>query len=195
MIEKDSIKESEKKRLFIAVELPEDVRSRLFKITSSLKREDLEIRPVPSKNIHLTLKFLGDVNIERIHKISRALEITSSSKKPFSYILDSRLDAFPNIHNARVVFVPVGSGSGQIEEFYESLEDNLSKIKIRKESRKFISHITVARVKVKKDIAHLLKRLRPATYGECDFKKITLFESILKPSGAEYIILDEYELK
>ena len=189
------IKKIEKKRLFIAIDLGIDIKTLLFDITSGLNRKDRDIRPVNADNIHLTLKFLGDVYSNRIDKISRTLKETAGSQKSFSFSIGERFEALPGIKSARIIYAPVSKGSESIENFFEALEENLSKIKIRKENRKYISHITVARIKNKKDITGLLESIRPVSFEECRFDKVTLFESILKPSGAEYTILDEYELK
>jgi 2'-5' RNA ligase len=193
--DKDYLKKNDKKRLFIAITLPEDIKARLFDLTTDLSSKDREIRPVSAANIHLTLKFLGDVYADRISKISKTLEVTARSQKSSSFLIGCGFEAFPDIHNARIIYVPVIKGADLIENFFKSLEDNLSKIKIRKESRKFISHITVARIKRKKDISRPLKNLKTGSFKECSFDSVTLFESILKPSGAQYIILDKYQLK
>ncbi len=184
-----------KKRLFIGYDLPYDIKSYLFKITSGLKERDVDIRPVHAENIHLTLKFLGDIHVERIKKVSKALELTALSRHGFNFSLDCRLEAFPYIYRASIIYVPVKTGNDLIQDFFTSLEDNLSKIKIRKEKRRFISHITVARVKRKKDVSRLLEDIMFEKIQESRFDRVTLFESVLKSSGAEYTILDEYELK
>jgi 2'-5' RNA ligase len=195
MADKDHLKKKDKKRLFIAIDLPEDVKNRLFELTSDMHSRDREIRPVSAGNMHLTLKFLGDVYTDRIDKISRVLDTTACSRRALSYMIGSSFQAFPGVRNARVIYVPVIKGETEIESFFRALEDNLSKIKIRKESRKFVSHITVARVRRKKDVTSILKDINPGYFKECSFNRVTLFESILKPSGAEYIIIDEFELK
>jgi 2'-5' RNA ligase len=75
------------------------------------------------------------------------------------------------------------------------LEDNLSRIKIRKEKRNFSPHITIARIKDKKNIEKLINNHKMNPTNLLDCPGITLFESRLKPHGAEYIILGSYSLK
>ena len=104
---------------------------------------------MPASNIHVTLRFLGNIN--KIGKIEDAVKITAGSFKRFRYRITGRVNAFPNLRSARVVFLEIGDGDLQISEIYNLLENNLSKIKIRKEGRKFISHITIARIRGKKN--------------------------------------------
>ena len=87
--------------------------------------------------------------------------------------------------------------AGQIAGVFKVLETNLAKIKIKKEERKFIPHITIARIKENLNIgtADLLKKISLNFKGSIVCSKITLFESRLKPSGADYIILEEFALK
>lgn len=184
------------KRLFIAIDIPEYVKKYIYKITSNLFKGDKDIKIVSYSNIHITLKFLGNTNLSKIEKIKQAVKKTADSFKNFSYEIKENLGAFPTPENARVVFVEVGNGAGNISNVYNKLEDNLSKIKIRKEKRKFIPHLTVARIKGRKNVGDIIKKAKinhPISQMNCS--KITLFESKLKPEGAEYIIIDEFGLE
>ena len=189
------MKDKRKKRLFIAIDLPASLKNYLSSITTGLNKNDREIRPVPGNNIHLTLRFLGDTLPDRIEKISTALKLTAAARSRFIFSIGQQLEAFPSLHSAKVIYIPVKKGADMFTGIFELLEDNLSKVKVRKESRKFVSHITIARIRNKKDISLLIKALKPELIQEYECSKITLFESRLNPSGAEYIIIDEYELK
>lgn len=185
----------DKKRLFIGIDLPGNIKDYLFNLTFKLGKKSKIIRPVPAKNIHLTLKFLGDIDSGKIEKISRAIKNTALLKKPVNYCLGNKIEAFPNIAYARIMYVPVIRGGDAIRDFFISLENNLSKIKIKKENRRFVSHATIARLKKKIDISSLVKDIELDFIHGCSFNKVTLFESILRPTGMEYIIIDEYGLK
>ncbi|HEX7561158.1 MAG TPA: 2'-5' RNA ligase family protein, partial [Candidatus Humimicrobiaceae bacterium] len=80
---------------------------------------------------------------------------------------------------------------------FKALENNLAKIQINKDERKFIPHITIARIRGKLNIgtADLIKKISLGYKGSIICSKITLFESRLKPAGADYIILEEFALK
>jgi 2'-5' RNA ligase len=183
------------KRLFIAIDLPHDVKKYLYDVALNLNNRDKDIRAIPPGSIHITLKFLGDTNISKIDKIAEAMKNAAGDFQRFSYEIGKSLEAFPAAESARIVFVPVLEGSDKIAGIYKNLENNLSRIKIPKENRKFISHITIARIRNKKNISEILKDIELDYKNQHKCTKITLFESRLKPDGAEYIITCEAGLK
>jgi len=184
-----------KKRLFIAINIPESIKNNIYDFTTALLKEEKYIKIVSAPNIHITLKFLGNININKIKKIEKAINNTADVFKKFEYQIMGKINAFPNLKSARVVFLEVGYGSKQISEIYNELENNLSKIKIRKEKRKFFTHITIARIKNKKNIEWLINNHKIDTADQLSCSSITLFESQLKPHGAEYTIINEFGLK
>lgn len=194
-IRADRDKEELKKRLFIAIDIPGDIKDNIYKFINGLLGEDKHIKIVAAPNIHITLKFLGDTNINKIMKIKEVLRNTASEFKKFRYEISRRINAFPDTGNARVIFLETGRGSDKISKIYKRLEDNLGRIKIKREKRKFFPHITVARAKIKKDIRDLTANNKKNINENADCLRITLFESKLKPWGAEYIILDNFSLK
>jgi 2'-5' RNA ligase len=183
------------KRLFIAVDIPESVKNDIYSFAADLFERDKGIRMVPASNIHVTLKFLGNININKIEKIENAVKITADSFSKFRYRITGSVNAFPNLKSARVVFMEIGEGGNRISEIYDLLENNLTKIKIRKEGRKFSPHITIARIRDKKNIEKLAGSHPEGPSGWMDCHEITLFESQLKPYGAEYSIVGRFSLK
>lgn len=183
------------KRLFIAVDLPDSAKNYLYKITSNLNKKDRDIRAITEGNIHLTLKFLGETQISKIEKIAEAVKMTAASFDKFNYAISSSFGVFPRVDSARILFVPVLDGEDKIKKVFLKLENNLNRINIKREDREFICHITVARIRNKKNIADAIGNIKIDYGKKLDCSKLTMFESILNPSGAEYIILDEFELK
>jgi len=183
------------KRLFIAVDLPDSLKNYLYKTTSNLSKKDSDIRVTPASNIHITLKFLGEFKISRIEKLSAAIKKTASSFSNFSYTISDKLGAFPGINSARILFVSISDSENKIREVFKELEKNLAILNIKREDRKFISHITLARIRDKKDITDIIKDVKICYERKLDCSKLTLFESILKKTGAEYVILEEFDLK
>ncbi len=183
------------KRLFIALDTAEGVRRHLYEIAVKLNKEENDIRKISFSNIHITLKFLGSVNINKIDKIISAVKKTADNFEHFYYRLADRLDAFPGLLNAKVIFVPLKEGNENVIKVYNDLENNLSKIKIRKEKRNFIPHITIARIKNRINIEKIVNGLRVCKPGRINCNRIVLFESILKPTGAEYNIVKGCQLK
>ncbi len=184
-----------KKRLFVAIELPQGLREYFHNIILDMSNKNQEIRATAQDNIHLTLKFLGNTNISSIPKIIRAINSVSESFPEFSFNTGGRIKAFPGLKSARVIFIPVEKGSEKIIQFYDKLEDSLSKIKINKENRKFIPHLTVARIRNMIDLSEEINDINIVTQKNIECKHVTLFESVLKRSGSEYKILEKFKLK
>jgi RNA 2',3'-cyclic 3'-phosphodiesterase len=188
----------ETKRLFIAITLPADLRILLFDSIKYPARQDLAIRPVAPDCIHLTLKFLGGTDILMLREIMAAISDTAETFGSFNFTPGTTIGSFPgNISSARILFVPVEDTAGQITNVFNSLENNLAKIRIRKDERKFTPHITIARIRenLNTGTADLIKKITFNYKGSIFCSKITLFESRLKPTGADYIILEEFALK
>ena len=188
-------KHSFEKRLFIAIDIPETVKNDIYSCAAGLFGKDRSIRIVPASNIHVTLRFLGNTNIGKIEKIEKAVKMTADSFKRFKYMITGSVNAFPGLSSARVVFLEIGDGNIQISEIYNLLDNNLSKVKIRKEGRKFSPHITIARIRDKKNIEELAGSRQVYQSRQLDCMDITLFESRLKPFGAEYAVIGRFSLK
>ena len=183
------------KRLFIAIDLPLNVKSYLHEQARKYFGGERAVRIIPAGNIHLTLKFLGDTDISKIQKVSMALRETACNFNCFDLKLSSKFEAFPSVHSPRILFAGVSLGADKIKELFHVMENNLAKIRIKKEERGFVSHITVARVREKVDLSIISENVK-LSYPEtlhCD--RLTLFESKLNPGGAQYTIIEEFALK
>lgn len=192
---KDVNKNKLEKRLFIAIEIPEAIRDDVYNLTAGMFKDKKYVRLVPVSSIHLTLKFLGNTDINKIGRIKGAIKETAGQFEKFNYKISGAIDAFPERQNARVVFVEIESGGEQICKIYNELENNLSRIKIEKEKRKFSPHITVARLKNRENLEELINKQEKKINRTLSCTGITLFESQLKPEGARYIVLDKFSLK
>ncbi|MBA7563841.1 RNA 2',3'-cyclic phosphodiesterase [subsurface metagenome] len=199
IIEKKELVKEDKnnfeKRLFIAIDIPEFIKDDIYNFTVALLKEEKQIKVVSAPNIHITLKFLGNINTGKINKIEKAIKETADTFGRFKYEINGKINAFPGPNNARVVFLEIGNGGRQISEIYNELESNLSMVKTRKEKRKFFPHITIARIKNKKNIEQLVNNHEMDSVDCLDCLEITLFESRLKLQGAEYAIINKFSLK
>ena len=186
------------KRLFIAITLPADLRILLFDSIKDLVRQDLAVRPIAPECIHLTLKFLGSTDILKLREITAAISDTAETFSSFSFTLGTKIGSFPGtVSSARILFAPVEDTAGQIANVFKILENNLAKIQIKKDERKFAPHITIARIRENLNIGtvDLIKKISFNFKGSVACSKINLFESRLKPAGTDYIILEEFALK
>lgn len=191
-------KNPDTRRLFIAIKLPDDVKKYLYLEAMRFYGSDVRIKIINFKNMHITLKFIGDVKASSIEGLQIAISRAMSGFKKFYFSIGARFGAFPNSSAARILYVPVSNDANNIESIFTKLEQELAEINIKKEKRKFESHITVARIKNEKNIKGLIDRSVIARTGidkSILCKSVTLFESHLKTTGPEYIIIDDFELK
>ncbi|MBU0713320.1 RNA 2',3'-cyclic phosphodiesterase [bacterium] len=184
------------KRLFIAANISEQTRSLIRAIQSDLHFMKNDIRFVSPQNIHLTLKFLGDVPVKQISQIVTKIESSISSFQNFTYICDGT-GVFPNPNRPRVLWLGITDGSENLKKLSELLNIALNNMPVQQEDKEYRSHITLGRAKGFKE-----SRLKLNEFLNYQFEKIAnpvtelvLFESILRPKGAIYTPLHRFKLK
>ncbi len=184
-------------RLFIAIDLEPAIKSEIGSFIRQLKPLGGNIRWVKTEGMHITLKFLGEVDESRVESIKRAMDRTVAGFRRFRIELKGT-GRFPErSERPRVLWIGVEGGQ-EISRLQQVLEDELLKEGFQKETRAFIPHLTLGRVKGFSAIRTVLKKIeenedRP--FGQMVVRKVVLFRSILKPDGAEYKQLYEAELK
>lgn len=187
-------------RTFIAIELPKEIREHLARLQEQLKSSGADVKWVAPLNIHLTLKFLGEVEDKKLDKISKVIEDTCCSKSTFQMRI-SCIGAFPKIDFPRVIWLGVDLGDSETKKIAKELEDNLSAIGIPKEDKPFSSHITIGRTKSNLNRERLVQGLKNIENKmglenlQFSVTKITLFKSALTPKGPIYEALKETSLK
>ena len=178
-------------RCFIAVPLPPDIRDRIDRYLVDLKRINQSVKWVRAENIHLTLKFFGEIGTEKVEEIKKVLPAISTISSPF--MLDiSGSGCFPNIRKPRVFWLGIGrNGLNKLETLYRWLEDNMFRLGFEKEGRRFSPHLTLGRVKKEADFSTLLEHLekRPFPATAFEINRIELIKSELHPQGARYTTL------
>ena len=179
-------------RSFISIDLDDEkILSRVESITSSLLSLGGDLKPVERENIHLTLKFLGNVSASKLEETKSAL--TQVAFPPFSLEIKGA-GAFPSLKRMNVIWVGVGEGWSQVELIFEQTEKLLHQLGFSRETRAFSPHITVARVKSgrkRDEIAAFLGGLADESFGTFPVEKVRLKQSILSPSGPTYSTLFE----
>jgi len=175
-------------RVFIAIELSPQVHKDLAALESSLKMSNADVKWVEPENIHLTLKFLGDLKPDQIRNIGDILGEAVAGSKAFELTIKG-IGAFPSLDSPRVVWVGVDRGEAELARIAEALETKLLSIGIPKEDRKFHPHLTLGRVRSLKNIEKLrqiieVKKFEPGS--KVKVEHITLFKSQLTPQGSIY---------
>jgi 2'-5' RNA ligase len=179
-------------RSFFSIDLDDvKVLSQVESIMLSLVSLGGDLKPIERENIHLTLKFLGNVSATRLEEIKSAL--SQVTFPPFSLEIKG-VGAFPNLKRMNVIWVGIGEGWSQVELIYEQTEKLLHKLGFSRETRPFSPHITVARVKSgrkRDEIAAFLGHLTDESFGTFLVESVRLKQSILSPSGPKYSTLFE----
>jgi 2'-5' RNA ligase len=169
-------------RTFIAIELSAEIKTYLSRLQEKLKLAQADVKWVAPGNIHLTLKFLGEIDDKTKDNVTRIMEDISKDKTPF-YLNIASIGAFPRIESPRVIWVGIDKGDTEVKEIAKALEEKLSKIGIPAEDKPFSSHITIGRTKSSKNRNNLAKSMESlkenAAEGitELRVEKITLFKS------------------
>lgn len=184
-------------RTFIAIDLDQEIKDVLFRFIESLKRGGGQIRWVSKDAMHLTLKFLGEIGQEDKQKIEGILEAVVGNYGSFSLRLRGTGYFPPNRKDPRVIW----AGTEEIPSLMAlqaNLEKELDKTEFPKEKRDYHPHLTLGRVRDPhriQDTLALLEKEKETIFGEMSVKKITFFQSTLRPTGAEYTVLSEHNLK
>ncbi|MBO8183510.1 MAG: RNA 2',3'-cyclic phosphodiesterase [Archaeoglobus sp.] len=172
-------------RLFVAVDLSDEIRGNISRLSKILKVKG--VKTVERENIHLTLKFLGEVNESKKDRVIAALD--EIEFKSFRINLKG-VGFFPNATRMRVVWVGVEEGADELKALAYEVEDKMAELKFKKE-RRFVPHATIARIKrvdanVKAAMLERLKEFENQEFGEMMVTHFSLKKSTLTPSGPIY---------
>ncbi len=190
-------------RLFVAVEIPDEVREKLGLLRRS--SEDPAWRWVAPGNVHLTLKFLGEVGGKLVPKLADALAEACISVTPFELNI-AGLATLPPIRPRRegdcrqerpprVLYSEVNAGGAELRGLARRVEDALVPFGYERERRSFTPHATLARVRKgqrPRDFRELLDRFAGHDFGGWRCEGIVLFQSELGPGGARYTSLGDF---
>ena len=183
-------------RAFIAVEIDEPNKQKILNLISQLNKSDAAIKWATEHQMHLTLKFLGNINDSDIQKISASLKSIAGDSNAFS-IKFPRIGAFPNMNRPRVIWLGIDKGAEDLTLLNSKIENELEKLGFVKEKREYSAHLTLGRVKSLKNIQNLTKLINEIELNlqdEIKINKIILFQSTLTPKGAVYTTLKQYNL-
>ncbi len=182
-------------RAFIAVDISPELRAELERTISSLRSDLGGVKWLKPENIHLTLKFLGETDREKIEAIGELLEETARRHSPFTIEVGD-LGAFPEMKRPRVIWLGV-ERRRELIALAGDIEERLEGFGFEKEKRAFRPHLTLGRVKVPPDsskLADAFRRIGAVSFVSLDVKMILLLQSTLTPHGAVYQVLSRHRL-
>ena len=175
-------------RLFVAVNFPADVRQALWQSAEPLRRRDFPVKWVGADQVHVTLKFLGEVPEERLGELSEGLSGAARAARPFVLPLGG-FGAFPSAERARVVWCGCGAVP-PLELLHHDVEQATAALGFPVEGRPFRPHVTLGRVRDdarRKDLAGMANVLDALSFtSEVTVQTVDLMQSTLGRNGATY---------
>ncbi len=188
-------------RSFIAIELSGEVKQALARLQEKLKPGSrAPVRWVDTNSIHLTLKFLGDIDENITGKIAAVMEEAASGTHPF-HLEISGLGVFPNPRRVQVVWVGLSGEVERLGQLQKRIESGLVPLGFAAESRSFTPHLTLARVRdratpeERQDLGRLIEGTRFEACSSLKVDSVHLIKSQLTREGPIYSRLSSVELK
>jgi len=180
-------------RGFIAVDIK--ATDKIIRFLDEINKINADVKTVDSKNIHITLKFLGDIQNEKIESIEEIIKNSVKEISSFNLKLIGS-SVFPNKNYIRVVWIGI-EDSDILKNIARNIDEEIAKLGFKKEKRGFSAHLTLGRVKTAKNKDKLLKIIEEYTdfdFGIQKVNSIKLKKSQLTPSGPIYTTIKEVKL-
>lgn len=181
-------------RAFLAIDIDEDLKAKIYRIIKEFKKIDANIKYVDLENLHLTLKFFGDIDTEGINLLSSKISEVVGNFDNFNVKIKG-CGAFPNTNRIKVIWLGL-----EDDEIVKRLHDELDKEFVKlgfDKDKKFSSHLTIGRMKSAKGKAKVkstIEEFDEVEIGEMSVDKIILKKSTLTPQGPIYEDLEIFEL-
>ncbi len=181
-------------RAFLAIDLDDDLKPKINKIIREFKKIDTRIKYVELNNLHLTLKFFGDIDTNGLELLENAIGNVVNDFEPFKINIKG-CGAFPNNNHIKVIWVGIDN-DGIIKELHDKLDKEFTRLGFDKD-KKFSTHLTIGRMKSAKNksqVKTVIEEFNEFEIGEMMVDRITLKKSTLTPSGPIYDNIYEFEL-
>ncbi len=182
-------------RLFVAVNLPAEVRQRLAAAQEHLRHGRPDVSWVRAENLHLTLKFLGETAEERLGPIRQALAAVGSRHRAFRIEM-AGIGSFGG-RVPRVVWVGLKQGGESLTALAGDVESALADLGFPREQRAFTAHLTLGRVRSPRNVEGLamgIREIQEERFGTAPVEAFELMRSELRPSGSVYTMLERFVL-
>lgn len=177
-------------RTFVAVEIDAAITGRAVEVIDKLRSVPVDVKWVEPENMHLTVKFLGDVDISDTYEVCKAVTRAVKDVEPFDLEIRG-VGAFPNIQRPRTIWFGGGEGEQQMADLANRLDNELFKVGFRKEGRRFQTHLTLGRVHTERgpalaDLSRLLEEYVDLEVGSTPIDEVIIFSSTLTRTGPVY---------
>lgn len=179
----------DKVRAFIAVELSDAAKTEAGRFISAVEKMGIRgVRAVRPQGIHLTLRFLGDIDCDAVPTVIAAIRAAAARSHPFDLSL-GEVGTFPNAGSARVLWVGVEGDVVNLSGLREEVENELSGVGFRRDRRRFNPHVTLARLRdrvSRADRRRVVESVSTVGHARIGFsvEAVTLFQSTLHTEGS-----------
>lgn len=178
-------------RTFIAVEIHAAIRRRIEGLQESLAPAAAGVKWVEPENIHLTLKFLGEVDEREVYNVCKSVEAAVADTAPFEMTV-AGVGAFPNASRPRVIWAGVGQGSQDLTAIHDAIDESLEGKGYPREDRSYTPHFTIGRIRRTVPNPRLQNALdQQANWeaGSCPVREVLIMASQLGPKGPQYSVM------
>ena len=178
-------------RTFIAVEISSEVREQLVGLQEELRAGEASVKWVEPENLHLTLKFLGEVDQHELYAVCKAVQREVESFTPFEMTV-AGVGAFPTLRRPRVIWVGITTGAEELTEIHSALDKCFRALGYPHEDRRFTPHLTLGRlreIRSGSDLGGAIERLARFEAGTSSVRQILVMASLLTPDGPQYTVM------
>jgi len=184
-------------RTFIAIEIPDEIQEKLIEIQKDLAKFMPRVSWVKKGNIHLTLKFLGDIRTNQIESINSVLQNIAESHSSFEMNL-SGIGVFPNPRRPRVLWIGITKGAKPAAKLADDISKLLQPLGFQPEKRGFTPHLTLARIRRPVNLQNVKNKFNQ--YDTLDIPtlkvdQIIFIRSELHPQGSIYTPVKNFPMK
>ncbi len=182
-------------RTFIAIDLPESLKRSLTDLIESLMTYRADVRWVKGDNLHVTIKFLGNIEKDMLTSIEEALKDVSARFTPFDISFEG-IGCFPNMRRPRIIWIGIRENP-VLTHIHSELEERLCGIGFEREKRRFSPHLTAGRVMSARGFKLLSQNLQGISgekHGIMEATSLSLMRSDLSGSGARYTLIRDFPL-
>jgi RNA 2',3'-cyclic 3'-phosphodiesterase len=185
-------------RVFCAIDIPEHVKSFIADHAERLAHQfpDARVKLERSRKLHITLKFLGEIEVESLGELSRAAERAVADFRPFKVAVE-RKGVFPKVGKPRVLWLGITDETRQLARLQQALEDACVEAGFARQLRSFKPHLTIARILSSHRTQGLVAAHLNANFCPQGFKvgEILIMRSELLPSSSVYTTISRHLLR
>lgn len=178
-------------RLFVGIGLPEECREAIVRAISPLRERAGPVSWTRAENLHLTLKFLGEVPGERVEELGGWMAEAARDIPPFDLLLEGA-GGFPSMSSPRILWVGIREPLDPVRKLHQNMENVLSAAGFPREGRPYHPHVTVGRVRQRLPAGwaeRIAAALSGKRFGIAQARSYRLYESRLSPAGSAYVVL------